>query len=96
MTGYNRKEFAIRAAYTQRLARHAPENAFETFYAVNLTKAMTGTFDYQHVENPAYNREGGPADFFAARLQVDFSGVTGGVRQETRPSAACRVVAPIS
>ncbi|WHQ70508.1 carbohydrate porin [Methylorubrum extorquens] len=55
-----------------RLTRYAPESAFETFYAVSLTKAMTVTFDYQHVENPAYNQDRGPADFFATRLHVDF------------------------
>ncbi|KAB1072559.1 outer membrane beta-barrel protein [Methylobacterium soli] len=55
-----------------RLTRYAPESAFEAFYAVSLTKAMTVTFDYQHVENPAYNQDRGPADFFAARLHVDF------------------------
>ncbi|KNY24496.1 hypothetical protein AKJ13_00540 [Methylobacterium sp. ARG-1] len=55
-----------------RLTRYAPESAFETFYAVSLTKAMTVTFDYQHVENPAYNKDRGPADFFATRLHVDF------------------------
>ncbi|WP_373622474.1 carbohydrate porin [Methylobacterium sp. OAE515] len=55
-----------------RLTRYAPESAFEAFYAVSLTKAMTVTFDYQHVENPAYNGDRGPADFLAARLHVDF------------------------
>jgi high affinity Mn2+ porin len=55
-----------------RLTRYAPESAFETFYAVSLSKAMTVTFDYQHVENPAYNQDRGPADFFATRLHVDF------------------------
>lgn len=55
-----------------RLPRYAPEAAFEAFYAHSLTKAMTVTFDYQHVENPAYNAQRGPADFFATRLHVDF------------------------
>ncbi len=55
-----------------RLTRYAPESAFEAFYAMSLTKAMTVTFDYQHVENPAYNKDRGPADFFATRLHVDF------------------------
>jgi carbohydrate-selective porin OprB len=44
---------------------HAPERAVEVYYALNLTKAVTMTFDYQHIENPAYNRDRGPADFFA-------------------------------
>jgi high affinity Mn2+ porin len=55
-----------------RLTRYSPESAFEAFYAVSVTKAMTVTFDYQHVENPAYNGDRGPANFLAARLHVDF------------------------
>jgi len=39
---------------------------------MNLTKAVTMSFDYQHVENPAYNRDRGPADFFGTRLHTDF------------------------
>lgn len=51
---------------------YAPERAVEAFYALGLTKAVTMTFNYQHVENPAYNRDRGPADFFGGRLHVDF------------------------
>ena len=51
---------------------YAPERAVEAYYAMNLTRAVTLTFDYQHVDNPAYNRDRGPADFFATRLHVDF------------------------
>ncbi|WP_232627859.1 carbohydrate porin [Methylobacterium sp. Leaf118] len=52
--------------------RYAPERAVEVYYAMNLTKAVTVTVDYQHVENPAYNRDRGPADFFGTRLHTDF------------------------
>ncbi|CAO4151703.1 hypothetical protein [Methylorubrum extorquens] len=48
---------------------YAHESAFE---AVTRAEAMTITFDYQHVENPAYNQERGSADFFAKCLYVDF------------------------
>ncbi len=51
---------------------YAPERAFEAYYAWNLTRAVTVTFNYQHVENPAYNRDRGPADFFGTRLHTDF------------------------
>ncbi|MEE7458108.1 porin [Methylorubrum populi] len=51
---------------------YAPERAVEVYYALNLTKAVTMTFDYQHVENPAYNRDRGPADFIGTRLHTDF------------------------
>lgn len=55
-----------------RLDRYAPERAVEVYYALNLTKAVTMSFDYQHVENPAYNRDRGPADFIGTRLHTDF------------------------
>ncbi|CAO4137789.1 carbohydrate porin [Methylorubrum aminovorans] len=55
-----------------RLDNYAPERAVEVYYALNLTKAVTMTFDYQHVENPAYNRARGPADFIGTRLHTDF------------------------
>ena len=51
---------------------YAPERAIEAYYAMKLTKTVTVSFDYQHVENPAYNRDRGPADFFGTRLHADF------------------------
>ncbi|MER2265886.1 carbohydrate porin [Methylobacterium oxalidis] len=51
---------------------YGPERAFEAFYALNLTPAITVSFDYQHVANPAYNKDRGPADFFGMRLHADF------------------------
>lgn len=51
---------------------YAPERAIEAYYAMSLTKSVTVSFDYQHVENPGYNRDRGPADFFATRLHAEF------------------------
>lgn len=51
---------------------YAPERALEAYYALGLTKTVTLTFDYQLVVNPAYNRDRGPANFFATRLHADF------------------------
>ncbi|MET0257900.1 MAG: carbohydrate porin [Methylobacterium sp.] len=51
---------------------YAPERAIEAYYAMSLTKSVTMSFDYQHVENPAYNRDRGPADFFGTRLHAEF------------------------
>ncbi|MGU3539194.1 carbohydrate porin [Methylobacterium sp. A54F] len=51
---------------------YGAEQAVETYYALNLTRFVTMTFDYQHVTNPAYNRDRGPADFFGTRIHVDF------------------------
>ena len=51
---------------------YGTERALETYYALNLTKFVTLTFDYQFVDNPGYNRDRGPAHFFASRLHADF------------------------
>ncbi|MBB2961031.1 hypothetical protein FHU13_001410 [Methylobacterium sp. R2-1] len=51
---------------------YAPERAFEAYYAMALTTTLAMSLNYQHVENLAYNRDRGPADFFAARMHVDF------------------------
>lgn len=51
---------------------YAPERAFETYYALSLTKAVTVSLNYQLVVNPAYNRDRGPANFFGTRLHADF------------------------
>jgi high affinity Mn2+ porin len=51
---------------------YGSERAVETYYALNLTKFLTLTFDYQFVANPGYNRDRGPAHFFASRLHADF------------------------
>ena len=51
---------------------YAPERAFEAYYALSLTKAVTVSFDYQLVVNPAYNRDRGPANFFGTRIHADF------------------------
>ncbi|MDP4022776.1 carbohydrate porin [Methylobacterium sp. NEAU 140] len=51
---------------------YGTERAVETYYALGLTKFLTLTFDYQFVDNPGYNRDRGPAHFFASRLHADF------------------------
>lgn len=51
---------------------YAPERALETYYAMSLTPSVTVSLNYQHIENPAYNRDRGPADIFATRLHADF------------------------
>jgi high affinity Mn2+ porin len=52
--------------------RYGAERELETYYALNLTKFVTLTFDYQFADNPGYNRDRGPAHFFASRLHADF------------------------
>ncbi len=51
---------------------YAPERAIEAYYSMCLTDAVRLSLDYQHVANPAYNRDRGPADFFGTRLHAEF------------------------
>jgi high affinity Mn2+ porin len=48
------------------------ETIFETFYALNLNKWATVTFDYQLIANPAYNADRGPVSIFASRWHAEF------------------------
>lgn len=44
----------------------------ETYYALRLTEGFVVTADYQHVTNPAYNRDRGPVSIFGLRLHLEF------------------------
>jgi high affinity Mn2+ porin len=48
------------------------EQIFEAYYSYALTAAMRLSFDYQFVNNPAYNRDRGPVNAFAVRLHAQF------------------------
>ena len=45
---------------------------FERYYAINLAKWATLTFDYQFINNPAYNADRGPVSLLAARIHAEF------------------------
>jgi high affinity Mn2+ porin len=51
---------------------YRPERILETYYAINLGKALTLTFDYQYMVNPAHNADRGPISFFSGRLRGEF------------------------
>jgi high affinity Mn2+ porin len=51
---------------------YRPERILETFYALNLAKGWTLTFDYQFMVNPADNADRGPISFFSGRLHGEF------------------------
>lgn len=53
-----------------RLPHPGDEKILETFYAASLVGPLRLSFDYQYVDNPAYNRDRGPASIFALRLHV--------------------------
>ena len=55
-----------------KLPNSAPEQVLETFYSYAIRKGINLTADYQFINNPAYNRDRGPASFLAARLHAQF------------------------
>ncbi len=48
------------------------EQILETWYAVPLGTRATLTADWQHIRNPAYNRDRGPVQLLALRLHAGF------------------------
>ena len=48
------------------------EHILELYYNIRLNKFLWFTVDYQFVKNPAYNRDRGPVNVFAARGHVEF------------------------
>lgn len=46
------------------------ELVFETFYNVQVARALQITLDYQHIENPGYNRDRGPVNVYSVRLRI--------------------------
>jgi len=51
---------------------YRPEQIFETYYSLNVWKNTFLTADYQHMWNPAYNADRGPANFYAIRFHAEF------------------------
>ncbi|MBN9090753.1 MAG: carbohydrate porin [Reyranella sp.] len=51
---------------------YASENVIEAFYALQMTKGLTATVDYQLLANPAYNADRGPVHVFSGRLSARF------------------------
>ena len=55
-----------------RLPRPGAERIVETYYTLGLDKRLQVTFDYQFIQNPAYNRDRGPVSVLAVRLHGEF------------------------
>ena len=53
-----------------RLPHPGAEAIYETYYSLGLPKGVKVSFDYQCVENPAYNRDRGPVSILGLRLHV--------------------------
>lgn len=47
---------------------YAPETIQEAYYAWHATRQWTFTLDYQHIANPAYNRDRGPVSVGSLRV----------------------------
>jgi high affinity Mn2+ porin len=52
--------------------RYGSEVIFEAFYNLQLPRGLTVAGDYQHVVNPAYNRDRGPVDIIGVRAHLEF------------------------
>jgi high affinity Mn2+ porin len=52
--------------------RYGRELISETYYAAQLVPWLTATLDLQHITNPAYNRDRGPAWVGTLRLHMEF------------------------
>jgi high affinity Mn2+ porin len=54
------------------LAHDATEDILEAYYSYQIVEALSFSFDYQFVANPAYNADRGPVNLFAGRLHAAF------------------------
>jgi hypothetical protein len=52
--------------------RYAPERIVEAYYAWKPSDPLTLTVDLQHIRNPGYNADRGPARFVGVRTHVEF------------------------
>lgn len=52
--------------------RYGAESIFESYYSVRLVKGVFVTTDFQHVVNPAFNRDRGPVSIGSLRLHVEW------------------------
>ena len=61
------------------------EKIFETYYSAHIYRGLSVAFDYQHVADPGYNRDRGPASVFSIRVHfedaIPFDKFSGGSKQ---------------
>lgn len=48
------------------------EKIFEGFYTLHVWRGIFTAFDFQHINNPGYNKDRGPVTVAGVRLHVDF------------------------
>jgi len=47
------------------------EEIFEAYYTTHVWRGLSMAIDYQHVANPGYNRDRGPASVIGFRLHIE-------------------------
>jgi len=50
---------------------YGAERIVESFYSLGVTKAASLSLGFQHIVNPGYNRDRGPANFLGLRLHAE-------------------------
>lgn len=51
---------------------YSPEQIFEAYYSFNPLKQFALSLDWQHIRNPGYNADRGPAQLYSLRLHAQF------------------------
>jgi hypothetical protein len=51
--------------------RYGPETVWESYYNARVLSWMFWSLDYQHVANPAYNRDRGPVSIYSVRAHIE-------------------------
>lgn len=51
---------------------YSRENIFESYYTIHTWRGVYYSLDVQHINNPGYNRDRGPAWVGSVRMHVDF------------------------
>jgi high affinity Mn2+ porin len=54
------------------LPNAGPEQILEAYYRVAVLSFAHVAFDYQFINNPAYNRDRGPVSIFALQLHLQY------------------------
>jgi hypothetical protein len=52
--------------------KYGPETIWESYYNAKLFPGFFAAFDFQHVNNPAYNEDRGPVRIYSIRLHMEF------------------------
>lgn len=51
---------------------YGTERIVETYYSLQASRYLSLTLNYQHVDNPAYNRDRGPVSIYGFRVHAEF------------------------